>query len=134
MTPLDDLKRLAEKINEPWDYYLETGMEGHGCLITYDEDEKGMRSFKEILFKRFYDDKPDFEIKKMYIAAANPAAILALIESHEQLQRKLNMACEALEEIAKPVDLDSSVLNRPLDNMTCALEALAEIRKKDDNG
>ena len=67
-----------------------------------------------------------------YSFAATPDKILALISSHEQLQSKLDKACEALEEIAKPVDLDSSILNRPLDNMTCALEALDEIRKKDE--
>jgi len=37
---------------------------------------------------------------------------------------------ETLEELSKPVDLDSQVLERPLENMTLASEALADLEKE----
>ena len=85
-----------------------------------------------------------------YSFAATPDKILALISSHEQLQSKLDKACEALEFYAGTKDgkwvdhvCDSySGLNYAFDwngdtqdePHEVAVKAIAEIRKKDDNG
>lgn len=134
MTQLNDLKRLAK-----------TATPGPWFNNKYDRNIRNF-DYEKLIGKPFhimrYPHRPDnypithemWQANGDYIAAANPTAILSMIESYEQLQSKLDKAIAALEEIAKPIDLDLSVLNRPFDNVTCALEALAEIRKKDDNG
>jgi hypothetical protein len=78
---LKELRQKAEAATPgPWDYYLEQGYEGNGVIITYSEDESGMRSIKGSVFKRLVADEKD----KMFLAAANPATVLTLIDALEK--------------------------------------------------
>jgi uncharacterized protein YkuJ len=80
MTIIEKLKAAAEKATQgKWDYYLETGMEGHGIVVTYTEDENGYRSIKTVVYPR--RDASEFD--KMFFAEANPATIQALLRERE---------------------------------------------------
>lgn len=87
---LDKLKTLAEAATPgPWDYYIETGMEGHGIVITYTQELDGPRSPGKAVFPR---REPTLELDKIFVASANPKTILTLLNII-QIQR------ESLEDI-----------------------------------
>lgn len=52
--------------------------------------------------------------------------ILRICEACETLLAVVRVQDEALEQIAMPVQLNDSILSRPIDNMTVAYEARAE--------
>ena len=78
---LDESERIAgEATKGPWDYYLEQGYEGNGVVITYSEDEDGMRSIGGSVFKRLVTS----EENKTFIAHHNPDFIKRLISSYRE--------------------------------------------------
>lgn len=75
------LRELAEAATPgPWEDYYETGI--RPCVMAYDENDKGLRTL------RSYIADTQFPQDKAFIAAANPQAIIALIDELEKTERE----------------------------------------------
>lgn len=91
-----DTKKLRELANAatpgPWDDYYETGI--RPCVMAYDENDKGLRTL------RSYIADTQFPQDRAFIAAANPQAIIALIdeleEARELVADMFNQSCAEL--------------------------------------
>jgi predicted RNase H-like nuclease (RuvC/YqgF family) len=83
---IERIKALAEMLrNEKWEYFAEQGSEGHGTLLTAEEID-GHLVLGEPVFKRLYDSRADFELKKMFLAEANPRVLIEMVDYIKRLE------------------------------------------------
>ena len=82
---LDRLKKIQKVApQESWDYYLETGMEGHGVIVTYEDLGYGYKSLKGQALQTLVCS----EELKLYIATFNPIQVKDLLKEIENLKRQ----------------------------------------------
>jgi hypothetical protein len=138
VTPEDKakLRKLAEAATPgPWEYYYETGFEGQGVVITYTEDNNGMRTIRDVVFKRLVTS----EINKAYLAEASPTTILSLLDENERLELELeaqsslrDKGISATNAHARTIlDGLNVAINARVNKLEAALKKIADPRLRD---